>query len=202
MGALTPNYDNVTKVTIIPRSNGAGGFTLFTPSEERSESGLYSKQYLMSQLSVALGGRVAEEIVYGEDGITTGASGDLQQVRNLARRMVTQWGFKNQTSINDVPCAWEEPNPPSFGASRMISSDTETMIDTEITALVKQAYEHCKKTLLENRYVLDEVVKELIKYETINGTELHTIIDTCNTCNTNDGIESIDPDFKGDYFDV
>merc|ERR1712110_593952 len=91
MGLLTPDYDMVTKVTLIPRSNGAGGFTLFTPSEERLESGMYSKRYLEAQLAVALGGRVAEEISFGEEEVTTGASGDLQQVRNIARRMVAQW---------------------------------------------------------------------------------------------------------------
>merc|ERR1719472_273743 len=64
-GLLSPDYDMVTKVTIVPRTNGAGGFTLFTPSEERLESGMYSKRYLESQLAVALGGRIAEEIVYG-----------------------------------------------------------------------------------------------------------------------------------------
>merc|ERR1719310_1399045 len=95
MALLTPDYDMVTKVTIIPRTNGAGGFTLFTPSEERLESGMYSKRYLEGQLAVALGGRVAEEIVYGEEEVTTGASNDLQQVRSIARRMVAQWGFAN-----------------------------------------------------------------------------------------------------------
>merc|ERR1719389_948178 len=93
MGALTPDYDMVTKVTILPRTNGAGGFTLFTPTEERLESGLYSMRYLKGQLAVALGGRVAEEIVFGKEEVTTGASGDLQQVRNIARRMVAQWGY-------------------------------------------------------------------------------------------------------------
>merc|ERR1712087_946303 len=93
MGLLTPGYDMVTKVTIIPRTNGAGGFTLFTPSEERLESGMYSKKYLEGQLAVALGGRVAEEIIFGEEEVTTGASNDLQQVRNIARRMVAQWGY-------------------------------------------------------------------------------------------------------------
>merc|ERR1719460_3395234 len=88
MGLLTPDYDMVTKVTIVPRSNGAGGFTLFTPSEEQLESGLYSKRYLESQLAVALGGRCAEEIIYGTDEVTTGASNDLQQVRQIARQMV------------------------------------------------------------------------------------------------------------------
>merc|ERR1719269_421574 len=92
-GLLAPDYDMVTKVTIIPRTNGAGGFTLFTPSEERLESGMYSKRYLESQLAVALGGRVAEEIAFGEEEVTTGASGDPQQVRSIARRMVAQWGF-------------------------------------------------------------------------------------------------------------
>merc|ERR1719506_196638 len=92
MGLLTPDYDMVTKVTIVPRTNGAGGFTLFTPSEERLESGMYSKKYLESQLAVALGGRVAEEIIYGEEEVTTGASNDLQQVRNIARRMVALGG--------------------------------------------------------------------------------------------------------------
>merc|ERR1719161_889631 len=66
MGLLTPDYDMVTKVTIVPRTSGAGGFTLLTPPEERLESGMYSKKYLCAQLAVALGGRVAEEIVYGK----------------------------------------------------------------------------------------------------------------------------------------
>merc|ERR1719258_995682 len=81
MGALTPDYDQVAKVTILPRSNGAGGFTLFAPSEERLSSGLYSKRYLEGQLAVALAGRVVEELVYGEELITTGASGHLLQVQ-------------------------------------------------------------------------------------------------------------------------
>merc|ERR1719324_1723218 len=86
MAALTPGYDGVAKVTIIPRTNGAGGFTLFTPSEDRMESGLYSYKFLKSQLSVALGGRVAEELAVGREDVTTGASNDLQQV--LVDRLV------------------------------------------------------------------------------------------------------------------
>merc|ERR1711937_482098 len=104
MGLMTPDYDMVTKVTIIPRSSGAGGFTLFTPPEERLESGVYTKKYLEGQLTVALGGRVAEEIIYGKEEITTGASNDLQQVRNIARRMVTQWGFA-MDSMGSAPVA-------------------------------------------------------------------------------------------------
>merc|ERR1711939_904838 len=77
MAALIPGFDTVAKLTIIPRSNGAGGFTLFTPDESRSESGLYSLKFLKGQLAVALGGRVAEELVYGAGEVTTGASNDL-----------------------------------------------------------------------------------------------------------------------------
>merc|ERR1711903_43771 len=94
VGALMPDYDAVQKISIIPRGN-AGGLTFFTPSEERMESGLYSRTYLQNQMAVALGGRVAEEIVYGEDEVTTGASGDLQQVASTARKMITRFGMSD-----------------------------------------------------------------------------------------------------------
>ncbi|MCH9772653.1 MAG: ATP-dependent zinc metalloprotease FtsH, partial [Cyanobacteria bacterium] len=95
VGALMPDYDAVQKISIIPRGN-AGGLTFFTPSEERMESGLYSRTYLQNQMAVALGGRVAEEIVYGEDEVTTGASNDLQQVASVARQMVTRFGMSDK----------------------------------------------------------------------------------------------------------
>jgi cell division protease FtsH len=79
VGGLMPEYDAVTKISIVPRG-AAGGLTFFAPSEERLESGLYSRQYLENQMAVALGGRIAEELIFGEDDITTGASGDFQQV--------------------------------------------------------------------------------------------------------------------------
>ena len=79
VGALMPEYDPVTKISIVPRGQ-AGGLTFFAPSEERLESGLYTRSYLENQMAVALGGRVAEELIFGEDEVTTGASGDFQQV--------------------------------------------------------------------------------------------------------------------------
>merc|ERR1719161_2223905 len=127
VGLLAPEYDLVTKVTIIPRTSGAGGFTLFTPPEERLESGMYSKKYLCAQLTVALGGRVAEEIVYGKDEITTGASNDLQQVRNIARRMVAQWGFANE-AMGSAPVAWETMQGSTMMQPRTASEETEQMI--------------------------------------------------------------------------
>jgi len=112
VGLLCDGYDEVSKVTIVPRTNGAGGFTLFMPSDEQQDSGMYTRAYLEARLEVALGGRIAEELVFGEGEVTTGASNDLQQVAGLARRMVTQWGF-SADSIGMT--AWESPNPAGTG---------------------------------------------------------------------------------------
>merc|ERR1719421_1097631 len=130
-GLMLPEYDMVTKVTIVPRTNGAGGFTLFTPSEERMETGMYSKKYLKNQLVVALGGRIAEELVYGEDEVTTGASNDLQQVRNIARRMVAQWGFAN-AEMGNAPLAWETAEGNGMAQPKLASAKTEEEIDAQV----------------------------------------------------------------------
>jgi len=170
MGLLTPDYDMVTKVTIVPRTNGAGGFTLFTPSEERLESGMYSKRYLEGQLAVALGGRVAEEIIYGEEEVTTGASNDLQQVRSIARRMVAQWGFAME-NMGDAPVAWEDPSAGNFGP-KAASTATEVVIDAEVQKIVAAAYDKCYTTLNENKALLDVMTERLIEKETIDYDEL------------------------------
>ena len=97
VGALIPDYDQVQNISIAPRSNGAGGrLTFFAPQEGRLEVGLYSKQYLESTLIVALGGRLAEEIVFGEDATATGASNDLEGVASTAKRMIKEWGFSDR----------------------------------------------------------------------------------------------------------
>jgi cell division protease FtsH len=170
---MVPDYDLVTKVTIVPRSNGAGGFTLFTPTEERLDSGMYSQRYLEGQLAVALGGRVAEELVYGEEEITTGASGDLQQVRNIARRMVAQWGF-----AKDVlgATSWESPDGNGGFGPKGASPETEAVIDAEVKKLVERAYIRCKETLETNRDLLDEITETLIEKETINFMELYSMV--------------------------
>merc|ERR1712151_1111253 len=171
MGLLQPGYDMVTKVTIVPRSGGAGGFTLFTPPEERLESGMYSKKYLQAQLTVALGGRVAEEIIYGKDEITTGASNDLQQVRNIARRMVAQWGYAND-AMGDAPVAWEAPDGSSIMSATTASAKTEKQIDEQVKALVKGAYDTTMKTLMDNRAFLDEMAEQLVEEETLDFSQL------------------------------
>jgi len=172
-GALTPDYDMVTKVTILPRSNGAGGFTLFTPSDERAESGMYSMRYLKSQLVVALGGRVAEELVFGKEEITTGASGDLQQVRNIARRMVAQWGYsKDKLGAT----SWEAPDGNGGFGTSAASPEVEKRIDAEVTQLCADAYKACKTMLTENRVLLDELKDLLIEKETVDYQEMQTLI--------------------------
>ncbi|KAL3922216.1 MAG: hypothetical protein SGPRY_004640, partial [Prymnesium sp.] len=171
MGLLTPDYDMVTKVTIVPRSNGAGGFTLFTPSEERLESGMYSKRYLESQLAVALGGRVAEEIIYGEEEVTTGASNDLQQVRNIARRMVAQWGFAN-AEMGAAPLAWETAQGNGLMQPKLASAKVEQEIDEQVKAIVTRAYEKCYRTLQDNKELLESLTVRLIDEETVDYDEL------------------------------
>merc|ERR1719247_4094432 len=176
MGLLTPDYDMVTKVTIVPRTNGAGGFTLFTPSEERLESGMYTRRYLEAQLAVALGGRVAEELVYGDEEVTTGASGDLQQVRNIARRMVAQWGFAND-AMGEAPVAWETPEGNGLMRPKVASANTEKEIDVQVQAIVNRAYDNCFEMLTKNRALLESMTNRLIEEETIDYDELQKMRD-------------------------
>merc|ERR1719159_1400809 len=177
MGCLSPDYDLVTKVTIIPRTNGAGGFTLFTPTEERLDSGLYSQRYLESQLAVALGGRVAEEIIYGEDEVTTGASNDLQQVRSIARRMVAQWGYAKD-SLGAV--SWESPDGNGGFGPQAASPETERLIDAEVKEIVSKAYKVCKECLTTNRALLDDLTEMLIDKETVDFQELQDLVGKYN----------------------
>jgi len=184
MAALTPGYDAVTKVTIIPRTNGAGGFTLFTPNEDRMESGLYSYKYLKAQLAVALGGRVAEELAVGREEVTTGASNDLQQVRSIARRMIAQWGFRaNPRNVgqggSDVlraPVAWETGEQQQMGSPQTASAETERLIDVETKQLVQEAYDTCYKTLSENLKLMEVVVDNLVEAETIDAPTFQKLV--------------------------
>ena len=184
MAALTPGYDAVTKVTIIPRTNGAGGFTLFTPNEDRMESGLYSYKYLKAQLAVALGGRVAEELAFGKEEVTTGASNDLQQVRSIARRMIAQWGFRaNPRNVGEggsdvlrAPVAWETAEPAQMGQAPTASGETERLIDVETKMLVQEAYDTCYKTLTANMALMNIIVDELVETETIDAPTFQKLV--------------------------
>ncbi|MEB3271300.1 MAG: ATP-dependent zinc metalloprotease FtsH3 [Synechococcus sp.] len=176
VGALMPDYDPVQKISIIPRGN-AGGLTFFTPSEERMESGLYSRAYLQNQMAVALGGRVAEEIVYGEDEVTTGASNDLQQVARVARQMVTRFGMSDRLG----PVALGRSNGGMFlgrdiASERDFSEDTAAAIDEEVSELVAEAYRRATEVLTANRPVLDRLAEMLVDRETIDADELQELL--------------------------
>ncbi|QNI53023.1 cell division protein FtsH1 [Synechococcus sp. BIOS-E4-1] len=176
VGALMPDYDPVQKISIIPRGN-AGGLTFFTPSEERMESGLYSRTYLQNQMAVALGGRVAEEIVYGEDEVTTGASNDLQQVASTARQMITRFGMSDKLG----PVALGRSQGGMFlgrdiAAERDFSEDTAATIDEEVSDLVALAYRRATKVLVDNRSVLDELADMLVDQETVDAEEFQELL--------------------------
>ncbi|MBI4781611.1 MAG: ATP-dependent metallopeptidase FtsH/Yme1/Tma family protein [Oscillatoriophycideae cyanobacterium NC_groundwater_1537_Pr4_S-0.65um_50_18] len=178
VGALMPDYDPVQKISIIPRGR-AGGLTWFTPSEDRMDSGLYSRSYLQNQMAVALGGRLAEEIIFGEEEVTTGASNDLQQVARVARQMVTRFGMSDRLG----PVALGRAQGGMFlgrdiMAERDFSEETAAAIDDEVRNLVEQAYRRAKSVLLENHAILDKLADMLIERETVDAEELQELLAT------------------------
>ncbi|MGQ9864809.1 MAG: ATP-dependent zinc metalloprotease FtsH [Pseudanabaenaceae cyanobacterium] len=173
VGALLPDYDPVQKVTIVPRGR-AGGLTWFLPTEERMQS----RTYLQNQMAVALGGRVAEEIVFGEAEVTTGASSDLQQVARVARQMVARFGMSDV--LGPVALGRSSGNlflGRELGAERDFSEETAATIDEEVKKLVDRAYTVAKTLLTQNRALLDRITQALIDRETIDADELQALID-------------------------
>jgi len=174
-GALVPDYDQVQKITIIPRSNGAGGLTFFAPQESRLESGMYSRQYLESQLAVALGGRLAEEIIYGEDNVTTGASNDIQQVASIATRMVKDYGMSDKVGRVKI----SENNQGGFMG--MMGGKTwggaiNDDANGEVERLVNNAYLVAKDILTTNRDLLEHVKEVLVEQEVVSAEEFQMML--------------------------
>ena len=171
VGALMPEYDPVAKISIIPRG-AAGGLTFFTPSEERLESGLYSRSYLENQMAVALGGRVAEEIIFGKEFVTTGASNDFQQVSRVARSMIVNYGFSDK--VGQVSMSSQGGNPflgQSAGQSADYSAYTADIIDGEVKALVEKAYTRAMDLCMTHIDVLHKTAEALIEKESLDGDE-------------------------------
>ena len=179
VGALVPDYDQVQKISIIPRSNGAGGLTFFAPQESRLESGMYSKQYLESQLAVALGGRLAEEIIYGEDMVTTGASNDIQQVANIAKRMVKEWGMSDK--VGRIAIGEPRGRGPFMGMG-MIRRQTMWgnkilgTVEEEVERLVNNSYLIAKRILNDNRDLLEHLTKTLMEQEVVSAEEFQMML--------------------------
>ncbi|MBD2389478.1 ATP-dependent zinc metalloprotease FtsH3 [Aphanizomenon flos-aquae NRERC-008] len=176
VGALMPDYDPVQKISIIPRGR-AGGLTWFTPSEDRMDTGLYSRAYLENQMAVALGGRLAEEIIFGEEEVTTGASNDLQQVARVAKQMITRFGMSDR--LGPVALGRQQGNMflgRDIMSERDFSEETAAAIDEEVRKLVDTAYIRAKEVLVDNRKVLDEIAQMLIEKETVDAEELQEIL--------------------------
>lgn len=178
VGALTPDYDQVAKITIIPRG-GAGGLTFFAPDEQRVDSGLYSRQFLEGQLAVALGGRIAEEIVFGEEAVTTGASNDFQRVTQVAKQMVTRFGMSDK--IGQIVVNTESGGNPFLGrqmatSAPQIGSALKADIDDEVRRLVNVAYTRAKTALTNNRALLDSLANMLIEKETVSAEDFQKLI--------------------------
>ncbi|MBA3924480.1 MAG: ATP-dependent metallopeptidase FtsH/Yme1/Tma family protein, partial [Nostocaceae cyanobacterium] len=176
VGALMPDYDPVQKVSIIPRGR-AGGLTWFTPSEDRMDTGLYSRSYLENQMAVALGGRLAEELIFGEEEVTTGASNDLQQVARVARQMITRFGMSDR--LGPVALGRQQGNMflgRDIMAERDFSEETAAAIDEEVHQLVEIAYRRAKEVLVNNRHILDKLAEMLVDKETVDAEELQELL--------------------------
>lgn len=173
VGRLVPEHDPVYKVSIIPRGR-ALGVTMFLPEEDRYS---HSRQRLESQISSLYGGRIAEELIFGSDAVTTGASNDIERATEIARNMVTKWGLSEQVG----PLAYSEEDGEVFlgkstGHQTHLSNQTIESIDKEIRALCDQNYERSEKLLKDHIDMLHLMAETLMKYETIDSNQIDNIM--------------------------
>lgn len=173
-GAGMPRANKLQKVTIIPRGR-AGGYALYLPDEDNL--GLQSLSYFKADMTVAMGGRLAEEIVFGSDEITTGASQDLVNVSRTARAMVTRFGMSTKLG----PLVFGEKEELIFlgreiSEQRNYGDDVARQIDEEVHRLATEAYDRAREILLNNRDVLDDMANALLEFETLEGERLATLI--------------------------
>ena len=176
VGALMPDYDPVQKISIIPRGR-AGGLTWFMPNEDRLDIGLMSRSYLQNRMAVLLGGRIAEEIVFGEEEVTTGASDDLQRVARVARDMVMRFGMSDR--IGQVALGRQQGSMflgRDIMAERDFSEETAAAVDDEVRRLVDDAYQRAKEVLVNNRSLLNQLAGLLIEKETVDAEELQELL--------------------------
>jgi cell division protease FtsH len=172
VGLVVPEHDPVYKVSIIPRGR-ALGVTMFLPEQDRYS---HSRRRLESQLASLFGGRIAEEIIFGEDSVTTGASNDITRATDIARKMVTSWGL---SSLGPLTFGEEEGEVflgRSMQQTREFSDKTAEAIDKEVKAIIQRNYEHAKTILMENNDKLHLMADALIKYETIDTAQIKEIM--------------------------
>ncbi len=174
VGRVVPEHDPVYKVSIIPRGR-ALGVTMFLPEEDRYS---LSKRALISQICSLYGGRIAEEMTLGFDGVTTGASNDIMRASQIARNMVTKWGLSEKLG----PLMYAEEEGEVFlgrgggGQGASFSGDTAKLIDSEVRSIIDQCYGTAKQILTDNRDKLDAMADALMKYETIDAEQIDDIM--------------------------
>jgi cell division protease FtsH len=172
IGTLLKHHDPVQKVTLIPRGQ-AQGLTWFTPSEEQ---GLISRGQLLARISAALGGRAAEQVIFGDAEVTTGAGGDLQQVTSLARQMVTRYGMSTLGPVSLESQAGEVFLGRDWMTRSEYSEEIAAQIDAQVRSIVEHCYDEALRLIRENRSVIDRLVDLLIEKETIDGDEFRQIV--------------------------
>jgi cell division protease FtsH len=165
IGCLVPEHDPVHKVTIIPRGR-ALGVTQYLPEEDKYS---HSKRSLESRLCTLFGGRIAEEMTLGFDGVTTGASNDIERATAIARNMVTKWGLS--TRLGPMHYGEEEGQYPGM-ASQQYSDETSKHIDEEVKRIIEDCYSRAQKILEDNRDILESMKNALMEYETIDADQV------------------------------
>jgi cell division protease FtsH len=169
VGCLVPEHDPVHKVTIIPRGR-ALGVTQYLPEEDKYS---HSKRSLESRLCTLFGGRIAEEMTLGLDGVTTGASNDIERATAIARNMVTKWGLS--TRLGPMHYGEEEGQYPGT-ASQQYSDETSKNIDEEVKRIIEDCYSRAKKILEDNRDILESMKNALMEYETIDSDQVSDLM--------------------------
>ncbi|RQW63854.1 ATP-dependent zinc metalloprotease FtsH [Vibrio viridaestus] len=174
VGRLVPEHDPVYKVSIIPRGR-ALGVTMYLPEQDRISM---SRQNLESMISSLYGGRLAEELIYGSEKVSTGASNDIERATDIARKMVTQWGFSEKLG----PLLYAEDEGEVFlgrsvTKSKHMSDDTAKLIDDEVRKIIDRNYERAKKILSENMDIMHAMKDALMKYETIDAGQIDDLMD-------------------------
>ena len=175
VGRLVPDHDPVYKVSIIPRGR-ALGVTMFLPEEDRYSN---SRQRINSMIAALFGGRVAEEVIFGDDAVTTGASNDIERATDLARNMVTKWGLSEKMG----PLAYSEQEQEVFlgksasQTSKNMSNETASSIDSEIRKIIDHQYQRATKLVKDNLEKMHLMADALMKYETIDVEQIDQIMD-------------------------
>ena len=173
VGRLVPEHDPVYKVTIIPRGR-ALGVTMYLPEQDRYS---LNKRRLESQIASLFGGRIAEEIIFGKDFVTTGASNDIERATDLARKMVTRWGLSE--SLGPLTYGQEEGEVflgHSVTKHKEFSEETANVIDKEVRSIIDRNYNLAKQLLEENTSILTMMAEALIKYETLDAKQIDALM--------------------------